>query len=49
MSPPSLSELTPMISNTGLTRLGLEASIIGIELYKFEKFYGIYLVDEFKE
>ena len=25
--PPSLSELTPMIFNTGLTHLGLEASI----------------------
>ena len=24
--PPSLNELTPMISNTGLTHLGLEAS-----------------------
>ena len=26
-SPPSLSELTPMIFNTGLTHLGLEASL----------------------
>ena len=25
--PPSISELTPMLSNTGLTHLGLEASI----------------------
>ena len=28
--PPSLSELTPMLFNTGLTNLGLEASIYSI-------------------
>ena len=31
--PPSLSELTPMLFNTGLTHLGSEASISKIDKY----------------
>ena len=32
--PPSLSELTPMVFNTGLTHLGSEASIYNTSDYK---------------
>ena len=34
--PPSLSELTPMVFNTGLTHLGLKATIYGHPSRKFD-------------
>ena len=40
--PPSLSELTPMIFNTGLTHLGSEASICIIKIQTNIKFMLIY-------
>ena len=36
--PPSLSELTPMVFNTGLTHLGSEASIYDLKIKKNKPF-----------